>query len=182
MKNYFILFFTLVFSLSAYSQSNIKVFKSVNHKIQYSYNDVSYVTAPINNAPHMLLKLNSTSDNFGTITISAWSEYDWTGVDLYDPDVLSYYKNADKDTERKDENMTSKVISSCEKVTICGNKKALRSVSTLKSPAYGIDAYAYTYRFINGAEAQSITLFISKSVVTSQPDLERKLVNSIKFL
>lgn len=122
MKRLLFFIFFCLFTIISIAQNSIsKVYKSEIGHFSFAY--PSYLEQQkINNAPHMLLKLDSKKYS---LTLSLW-EYDFEhSITIWDEDIIAYYSEADKTVSN------SQIEESCKKMylTIANNKK----VSCLKS-------------------------------------------------
>ena len=179
------LHFDNIFKLNKY-KSPIKnkstTFKSVIHNLQYTYDVTIFKPEKINNAPHMLLKLQSTKDDFSGVTLAAFNDLDFTGYDAHHPDGVEYYREYDNQMKGVQNGGFTSVLESCTKMTIGNNVKALRTKSKTTYNTYNITMYAIMYRFINGSELQTLNLFLSSEDYARFSEMEKSITQGISFI
>lgn len=131
----------LFVSISFGQNTTSKVYKSIKGSISFTY--PSYlVQQKIDNAPHMLLKLES---NNYALSISFW-EYNFdNSISIWDEVIVSTYSRIDKNIPN------SKVHKSCEKIylTIANNKQVkclktvMRTTNSLQGQTIKFDQVYY---------------------------------------
>lgn len=156
MKNILILVFVnLLITLPFSQNSTSKLYKSEIGNFSFTY--PTYLEQQkINNAPHMLLKLNS--DKF-SLTISLWEYYFDESISIWDDDIVSNFLNADKSISN------SQIEKSCEKMYLnIDNKvkvKCLKSIITTNySQGQTIIVKQITYRFLNNGNYLQFCFFV----------------------
>ena len=124
----------------------------------FSFAYPSYLESrQINNAPHMLLKLDSKKYS---ITISLWKNNSELTQTIWDDDVVSFYS-------KKDESLAnSEIVNSCEKLNlIISNNlriKCLRSVMLSSNSFQGkiIKGRHVTYRVLHDGNYLQFVFFV----------------------
>ena len=146
----------ILVNLSFAQISTSKVYKSdIGH---FSFQYPSYLEQQkINNAPHMLLKLDSK--NY-TLTLSFW-EYDFErSITIWDEDIVSNFSHADKILTN------SKVEKSCEKIylTLANDtkEKCLKSEILTTNTIQGqtIKYKQITYRLLHNGDYLQFVFFV----------------------
>ena len=157
-------------------------FKSAVHNLQYTYDATMFKQEKINNAPHMLLKLQPQNDDFGGVTLAAFNDLDLTGYSAHHTDVIEYFKEYDNQMKGNQNGGYTTIIESCAKVTIGNNVQALRTKAKTTHNAYNITTYAVIYRFVNGSELQTLNLFLSGEDYARFSELEKTITKGISFI
>lgn len=157
-------------------------FKSAVHNLQYTYDATMFKQEKINNAPHMLLKLQPQNDDFGGVTLAAFNDLDLTGYNAHHTDVIEYFKEYDNQMKGNQNGGYTTIIESCAKVTIGNNVQALRTKAKTTHNAYNITTYAVIYRFVNGSELQTLNLFLSGEDYARFSELEKTITKGISFI
>ena len=162
--------------------SKTTTFKSMVHNVQYTYDPTLFEQKKINNAPHMLLKLQSTTDDFSGVALAAFNDLDLTGYHAHHSDVVEYFSEYDNQMKGVHNGGFTVVMESCAKVTIGSNIKALRTISKTTYSTYNVTMYGIIYRFINGTELQTLNLFLSSNDYARFAEIEKQITPGISFI
>ena len=181
MKKILISLLTVLVAVSVNAQTT-KTFTSVLHNIKYVYDGAKFQPDQINNAPHMILKLQLTNDDFGGVTLAAFNDLDLTGYNAHHMDVVEYFKEYDNQMKGAQNGSYTTIIESCAKVTIGNNIKALRTKAKTTHSAYNITTYAIIYRFVNRSELQTLNLFLSGEDYARFSELEKTITEGVSFI
>lgn len=157
-------------------------FKSTIHNLQYTYDATMFKQEKINNAPHMLLKLQSTTNDFSGVTLAAFNDLDLTGYNAHNSDVVEYFKEYDNQMKGAQNGGLTTVLESCAKVIIGNNVKALRTKSKTTYSAHNVTMYAVIYRFVNNSELQTLNIFFSSEDYEKFSELEKTITEGISFI
>lgn len=179
------LHFDNIFKQNKYKSTTVSrnaSFKSVVHNLQYMYDEGLFMQERINNAPHMLLKLQSTKNDYLGVTLAAFNDLDLTGYNAHHSDVIEYFQVYDEQMEGTQNGSTTKLIESCKKVIIGNNIKALRTTAQTKYIAYNKTMYAIIYRFVNDSELQTLNIFLSSEDYKNFAEIENTITNGISFI
>ena len=161
------------------ANNNLQTYVSIPHNIKYEYNGSEFRTEKINNAPHMLLKLQSLQDENRSITLATWGELDFTGYDAHHPDIVSTFQLSDKEMLYSKNGEVTILVESCKKVIIGNNIKSIRSIIKMTNSTYGMTMYIVLYRFINGSELQTLNIFLSKDDYLHFPKTEQSFTKGL---
>lgn len=146
----------LLVNLSFAQISTSKVYKSDFGHFSFEY--PSYLEQQkINNAPHMLLKLDSKNYS---LTLALW-EYDFErSITIWDEDIVSNFLHADKSMTN------SQVEKSCEKIylTLANNTKVKCLKSEIKTTnthqGQTIKYKQITYRLLHNGDYLQFVFFV----------------------
>ncbi len=162
--------------------SKTATFKSMIHNVQYTYDPTLFEQKKINNAPHMLLKLQSMKNDYSSVTLVALNDLDFTGYNAHHSDVTEYFREYDKQMNGTQNGGYTVLMESCVKVTIGNNIKALRSILKTTYSAYNITMYGIIYRFVNGSELQALNIFLSSDDYARFAEIEKTITQGISFV
>lgn len=129
----------------------------------------------------MLLKLHS-NDGREYITLSASGDMGLTGYNAHHPDLVEYFKNYDAEIKNVQYGVHSSYISSCEKVTIGNDIKALRNIVKIAITATNEVSYLVSYRFVNESELQVLILELSSEKYNKLTEFEKELTKGLSLV
>jgi hypothetical protein len=156
-------FICLLASISFAQNFNSKVYKSEVEHFSFAY--PSYLEKQkIDNAPHMLLKLDS--DNF-SLTLSLADHGFGRSVSIWDEDVVNYYSETERNfLNPQREGFNSQIEKSCEKIYLTINNdvkiKCLKSVirTNLYIQGHSIKSKQIVYRLLHKGNLLMFVFYI----------------------
>lgn len=162
--------------------NNQQTYVSIPHNIKYEYDNTEYQTEKIINAPHMLLKLQSSKDDTRSITLATFGEFDLTGYHAHHADIVSYFQLYDNEMLYSRIGETTTLLESCKKVVIGNNIKSIRSVIKTTSSTYGMTMYIILYRYVNGSELQTLNIFLSRDDYALFSNMEQSFTKGLSII
>ena len=162
--------------------NNQQTYVSIPHNIKYEYDNTEYQTEKIINAPHMLLKLQSSKDDTRSITLATFGEFDLTGYHAHHADIVSYFQLYDNEMLYSRNGETTTLLESCKKVVIGNNIKSIRSVIKTTSSTYGMTMYIILYRYVNGSELQTLNIFLSRDDYALFSNMEQSFTKGLSII
>ena len=169
-------------SVSSIANNRQQTYVSIPHNIKYEYDDIEYQTEKIINAPHMLLKLQSSKDDTRSITLAAFGELDLSGYNAHHTDVVAHFQLYDKEMVCSRNGESTTLVESCKKVIIGNNIKSIRSVIKMTSSTYEMTMYIVLYRFVNGSELQTLNIFLSKDDYAHFYNIEQSFTKGLSII